>query len=100
MLKKMKRFKESYNELEKAVLIMDVNGNAKVSRYIFDILNEVSQRLVVSGDYNYLVEHLSNGETSKDGNLTYIDGKVVVSDEFDEAMNNNMEVCEGKNLFF
>lgn len=99
MLKKMKRFKESYNELEKAVLIMDVNGDAKTSRYIFDILNEVSQRLVVSGDYNYLVEHLSN-EEAKDGNLTYIDGKVVVSDEFDEAMNNNMEVCEGKNLFF
>ena len=98
MLKKMKRFKESYNELEKAVLIMDVNGDAKTSRYIFDILNEVSQRLVVSGDYNYLVEHLS--DESKDGNLTYIDGKVVVSDEFDEAMNNNMEVCEGKNLFF
>ncbi|UKI41332.1 MAG: hypothetical protein L6V95_15085 [Candidatus Melainabacteria bacterium] len=61
-------------------------------------MNEVSQRLVVSGDYNYLVEHLS--DESKDGNLTYIDGKVVVSDEFDEAMNNNMEVCEGKNLFF
>ena len=98
MLKKMKRFKESYNELEKAVLIMDVNGDAKTSRYIFDILNEVSQRLAVSGDYNYLVEHLS--DESKDGNLTYIDGKVVVSDEFDEAMNNNMEVCEGKNLFF
>ena len=98
MLKKMKRFKESYNELEKAVLIMDVNGDAKTSRYIFDILNEVSQRLAVSGDYNYLVEHLS--DESKEGNLTYIDGKVVVSDEFDEAMNNNMEVCEGKELFF
>ena len=98
MLKKMKRFKESYNELEKAVLIMDVNGDAKTSRYIFDILNEVSQRLAVSGDYSYLVEHLS--DESKDGSLTYIDGKVVVSDEFDEAMNNNMEVCEGKNLFF
>ena len=98
LFRSMRHYREAYKELEKATLIVDVSGDANKSRYIFDVLNEVSQRIVRSGDYKYFVEHLDKDEY-QEGQITYIKGKVVISEQLDKAIYDNMKKCEGEKFF-
>jgi len=93
LLKNKYKYRESLDEFEKASLILDLEGNANISRYVFDILNEVYQRVVISeGGTQYLIEH-SDKNFKQDSGITYIKGKMVVSGDFDKAMLKNFKTC-------
>ena len=55
--------------------------------------------MVQQGDYKYLVEHIDE-KGHKDGynqdELTYVGGKLVVSEEFDRAVLKNFRTCSAK----
>lgn len=98
LLRHLKMYKQSYNELEKATaLITGDNTDTNITTYIFSILNEVSKTIIQNNQYKYLVEHIDN-EPSGEG-ITYVDGKIVATDALDRAMIKNFSTCETKNYF-
>lgn len=98
LLRHLRMYKEAYNEIEKAgILITNGSVNPNVATYIFDILNEVSRTLVINDEYKYLIEHFDNSQQIK--SLTYVNGKIVATDELDRAMLQNFKTCETQKFF-
>lgn len=102
LLRDMKFYRDSIEEFKKAGLILDIDGDSVKTRYIYDVLSDVTQKMVQRGEYSYLVEHMDN-EKHKDSyrpdELTYVAGKLVVTDEFDRAVLKNFRTCEGRPHF-
>lgn len=96
LLKHLKKYKEAYNEAEKATILV-TNNNSNTSSYVFDVLNQISRILVIDDQYKYLVEKIDNEPTS--GELTYVNGKIVATDALDRAMLKNFSNCETKEFF-
>lgn len=99
LLRHLKLYKEAYSEIEKASILISNSddSNTNTSTYIFDILNEVSRTLVVNDEYRYLIEHFD--DTKSNNTLTYVNGKIVATDELDKAMLKNLKTCESKSFF-
>lgn len=99
LLRHLRRYKESYNELEKAsILISGRNVNPNTTRYVFDVLNQASKSIIENNGYNYFVEKLDEKPTNNQP-VTYVNGKMVASDELDRAMLKNFKTCETKDYF-
>lgn len=98
LLKTMKQYGDSAEEFKKAGLLISGNGDANKTRYIYDVLNEVNQRLALDPEY---VEMLKEKEAKElgDGKVTYIGGRLVISEEFDKEMFKNFKRCANKELF-
>lgn len=98
LLRHLKMYKESYNELEKAtILVSNTSSDPFISSYVFSVLNDVSRILIDNGQYKYLVERLDNDPTSN--NLTYVHGKIVASDTLDRAILKNLKTCQSEDYF-
>lgn len=99
LLKHLKKYKEAYNELEKASILISNKSSSgqNTTSYVFDVLNQLSQTLVAHNEYSYLVEKIDNEPS---GNIvTYVNGKIVASDELDRAMLKNFKTCDSANFF-
>lgn len=91
LLRHLKMYKESYNEIEKATtLATEKNINTNIQSYVFDILNDISMALVINDDYKYLTEFPNCPE------VTYVQGKIVATEDLDKAILNNLKKCEAK----
>ncbi len=92
LFKQQKNYFDALLELEKAALIVDSNGHGYRARYIYDVLNETSQKLHSQPNYEYLKEKLD-----KDPVVNYqpafVNGKIVSSEELDKAMLKNLRSC-------
>lgn len=98
LLRHLKMYKQAYNELEKATILITGNdSNPNTTSYVFDILNEVSRTLVTNDQYNYLLEKIDNEQSGSE--VTYINGKIVATDALDRAMLKNFQTCETKDFF-
>ncbi len=98
LLKHLKMYKEAYNEIEKATILVTNNtSNINVTNYVFDVLNEISRILIVNGINNHLVEKLDN--ESGGGKLSYVHGKIVSTASLDRAILNNFKTCQSENYF-
>lgn len=98
LLKHLKMYKEAYNEIEKAtILISNDNANSNNTSYIFDVLNDISKTLVNNDQYKYLVEKVDNEQSSNE--ITYVNGKIVATDALDRAMLKNFRTCETEGFF-
>lgn len=99
LLRHLRRYKESYNELEKAtILITGKNINPNTTRYVFDVLNQASRSIIDNDGYNYLIEKIDD-EPSNVESVTYVNGKIVASEALDKAMLKNFKTCETKDYF-
>ena len=99
LLRHLKLYKEAYKEIEKAsLLISNKSSNSNTKTYVFDILNYMSQTLVMNDDYKYLVEN--EGLQSPISGITYVNGKIVATDKLDKAMLNNFKTCEFNESFY
>lgn len=101
LLKGMKQYADSIEEFKKAGLILDVRGDGNKTRYIYDVLNEVNQKYAVSEEYANLREKLKDDPESQSPSkeITYINGKMVLKDEFDGAVIKNFKTCANKKYF-
>lgn len=98
LLKSMKKYGDSAEEFVKAGLLLDSKGDTNKTRYVYDVLNEVNARLALDPEYASLRQKLDEEEFGN-GKVTYIHGKLVISEEFDKAMFKNFKTCANKELF-
>jgi tetratricopeptide (TPR) repeat protein len=94
LLRQKCMYTESINELEKAGLLLDTRGDYYKTAYIYQVLNDVSQRAVSRrlSPKEYIDEKLEDSP-SRTYNITYVHGKVVASDDLDKAIMENMRTC-------
>lgn len=99
LLRHMKYYKESLDELEKATaLITDTQGNSNRQRYVFDVLNDVTRTILYHSEKDYMLDKVGD-ENSAVGGVTYINGKIVSSDALDKAILKNFSTCGSRRIF-
>ena len=99
LLRRLKFYKESLDELEKAtILITDSEGASNRQRYVFDVMNDVTRTILTDDDKKYLLDRVGD-EVVKDGPITYVHGKVVSSKDLDRAIVKNFKTCGSKKIF-
>lgn len=98
LLRHLKYYKESLDELEKASTLISTSdsGISSRQRYIFDVLNEVTRTILINED-NSLVEKLDETSNEK-SKITYVNGRMVMSDDMDKAIMRNFRVCGVKKI--
>lgn len=98
LLRHLNRYRDSADELEKAaILILEAPETTSLqSTYIFNLLNEVSRKFIMSNEYG--MQKLTDEPTSGTS-YTYVNGKIVPDEEFDKAMFNNFKTCAGSEYF-
>lgn len=98
LLRHLKMYQEAYSEIEKAtILITDGHTDSNTSSYVFDVLNEISRLVTISENYDNFIEKI-NKERSF-GKVTYVNGKIVATDDLDAAILNNLKKCETEKFF-
>lgn len=93
LLREQHNYLDAILELEKAALIVDSEGDGFKTRYIYDVLNETSKKLYAQDDYANLKEKL-NQDPIRSYQPTFINGKIVASEELDKAILKNMRTCD------
>lgn len=98
LLRRLKHYKEALDELEKASTLISTSseGISSRQRYVFDVMNDVTRTLLANSDSN-LVEKLTN-EPSQSTKITYVNGRMVMSDDLDKAILKNFKVCGAKKI--
>ena len=94
----MNKYHESIDELKKAAWLINESPERSdiQTAYIFNVLNEVSRRFVNSDSYG--VEKLTDKPTGSI-TYTYVNGRIVADDDFNEAMEKNYRTCAGYDIF-
>ena len=98
LLRRLNRNRDSVNELEKAALLISESPDSSSiqTAYIFNLLNEVTRRLITSDEY--YTQKLTDTPSSA-SSYTYINGKIVADDDFDKAIYKNFKSCSGISFF-
>jgi hypothetical protein len=121
LLKKLGRYQESKEELQKAALIVNAQTQPYIARYLFDVYSEISEKyeiqkqdeknrkaaqqssLIAEGMHApHIVSEEIENENDPLGinHITYINGKVVVdSEETEKFMKKNFRKCTSKQFF-
>lgn len=92
LLREQNNYLDAILELEKAALIVDSEGDGFKTRYIYDVLYETSKKLYAQQDYSVLKEKLAQDPINS-YEPTFINGKIVASEELDRAILKNMKTC-------
>lgn len=94
LLRHLNRNRESVDELQKAAILVSESPSSSSieTTYIFNLLNEVTRRLITSNEY--YTQKLSDYPVAV-GSYTYIKGKVVANEDFDNAIYKNFKTCSG-----
>ena len=103
LLRRLKFYKESLEELEKATsLITDSQGASARQRYVFDVMNEVTRIIISENEKKYMVENIADPGDKvevKTNAVTYVNGKLVMTDDLDKAVIKNFKTCGSKKIF-
>ncbi len=98
LLRKIGHYKESLVEFEKAGMLLDAKGDAAMTKHVYDVLNEVNQKLVQSGDYEYVKNRPDSfNQTPDEAQLK--NGKVVIPKNDKHKLQRYMKDCPSKKLF-
>lgn len=92
LLREQNNYLDAILELEKAALIVDSDSDGFKTRYIYDVLNETSAKLYAQEKYTNLKERL-NKDPIRSYTPTFVNGKIVASEELDNAIVKNMKTC-------
>ena len=101
LLNHLKYYREALKEMHKANTIITTNGgSANQTRYVFDVMNDVTRNILRDDDgLKYLSEEIGEDEKILNSGITYVNGKVVESEELDNAMIKNFQTCSAKSIF-
>jgi len=98
LLRGLKYYKESLDEMQKATgLISDSDGISNRQRYVFDVMNEMTRMLYTDKTSPYFIERLDNEPLTR--GVTYVNGKLVATDDLDRAVMKNLKTCGSKKIF-
>lgn len=98
LLMQLNMYEQAYLEMEKATLILDLNGNTNISRYIFDLMNEISQKIIYSGKQKFFTERFEENFKTAYGISYSPTGSIIINEEFDKIMYNNLKTCAVEEL--
>ena len=98
LLRELNRPREAISELQKAALLITETPNSSdlQTAYIFNLLNEVTRRLITSDEY--YTQKLTD-EPAGSMSYTYVNGRIVPDEEFDKVMYKNFKTCAGFAFF-
>jgi len=94
LLSQKGKYFESLEELEKAGIILDSKGDSYHTMFIYDILNDVSQRAIQVNGLRAFVKNSEKNLDYKPYEIQYVDGKVKISDKLDRRILENMKSCQ------
>lgn len=94
LLRQKGKYFESVEELEKAGIILDSKGDSYRKMFVYDVLNEVSQRAIQAEGMKAFLMNSEKNLDYKPYEIQYVDGKVAISDKLDERILNNMKSCQ------
>ncbi len=99
LLNSIKEYTAAAEEFKKAGLLLDSNGDSDKTRYIYNILSEVNQRIAINNDEEYF-KKLSKQEDESLG-LKYKAGKIIYNDDDEaiEAFTKDFKTCAKRELF-
>ena len=99
LLRHLKFYKESLEELEKASTLITTSstGLSVRQRYVFDVMNDVT-RTILANSKSDLIEKISDDEQPENLKVTYVNGRLVMSDDMDKAILKNIKVCGAKKI--
>lgn len=121
LLKKIGKLRESQEELEKAMLIVNTQQDPYIAKYIFDIYSTVVEKSTINEEYKTTQRATAPESQVKEGmktpqivseevqneddplgvnHITYVNGKVVAdSEEADKFMKKSFKKCTSKKIF-
>ncbi len=127
LLKKLNHYQEAYEEIDKATtLITALEGNSATQQYVAMVLNEITRSLYNDEDYRRklqrileeekakTVQHMAKnkkdikskvkkderlGDTITSKGVNFVNGKIVATEELDQAMLENFGQCSAAYLF-
>ena len=103
LLKDMKHLKEAYDEMEKANTLISSNGsNPEKQTYVFDVMSDVTQKVLLEEEGRKYVheKYMEEGpEMQTEAHITYVNGKVIATEELDEAILKNFSTCKARSVF-
>ena len=107
LLKRIGRLKESQEELEKAMLIVNTKQDPYISKYIYDVYSQVIEKSAQSQIKEGMRKpHIVSDEILNENDplgvnyITYVDGKVVVdSEETDKFLVKSFSNCTARKIF-
>ena len=67
-------------------------------RYVFDVMNDVTRTILANSD-NELIDKISSDKKDTNTAVTYVNGKIVLTDDLDNAIIKNFKVCGSKSVF-
>ena len=100
ILKDMKDYRGAAEEFKKAALILNLKGDPDKTKYLFDVLSEVNQKIAIFSDEKYF-EKLREEEENKT-NSKYKAGKLILDDSdkiSEQELINDFKICEGRKVF-
>ena len=121
LLRKIGRLRESQDELEKSMLIVNTQQDPFIAKYIFDVYSQVVEKSTASEEYKTTqratapetqvkegmhTPHIVSEEVENEddplgvNHITYVNGKVVAdSEEADKFMKKSFRKCPAKKIF-
>lgn len=121
LLRKLGKLRESQEELEKSMLIVNTQQDPYIVKYIFDIYSQVIEKSTIQEEYKTTRRGIAPESQIKEGmktpqivseeienendplgvnHITYVNGKVVVnSEEADKFMKKSFSKCTSKKIF-
>jgi tetratricopeptide (TPR) repeat protein len=124
LLRRMRHYKESYEEIEKAAtLITALDGNSAAQQYVAIVMNDIMRTMYGSEEYRKQLKTFLNEEKSKTAehiktkakaketkedkekgtvtteSVNLVNGRVVVTEELDKAILKNFGKCPAMKLF-
>ena len=99
ILKDMKDYRGAAEEFKKAALILNIKNDPDKTRYIFDILSEVNQKIAIFSDKEYFEKIKEQEENAP---AKYKAGKLVINDtdkKIQEELIEDFKICEGRKVF-
>lgn len=104
LLKDMKKYKEAYEEMEKAnTLIGSKDGGSGKQTYVFDVMSDVTQLVLLDDEGREFVKQKAMEEgpdLNLESHITYVNGKVVATEELDKAILKNFSTCKARSVFY
>ncbi len=97
LLNNMKDYKNAQEEFKKAGLLLDSIGDSEKTRYLYDTLSEVNQKIALFAPKGYFKK--LNEELESKNKSTYRAGKLVWDTKDDEELIKNFKICAGHDIF-
>lgn len=100
LLKDMEKYPQAAEEFKKAGLLLDSLSDNVKTKYLYDVLSDVNQKIAITNDENYFKK--LREEEEKSLSLKYKAGKLVIDDNSkgkDDEFMKSFANCAGKEFF-